>query len=411
MSKQMNISPVKSGLLNFPKDFQVVSLINGENEFQIDISNLGIKGVSKVDETISKLGKPLRYPKLPKSTELILGNIEVTYKKKPIILISDKMAAKFSIFEMITEESNVVSKIDVVSKDETEFMNRLIFFDAVINAAVTMKLAQVALNMSNVKTDADFVNEFKKITGNSNINLDNYFEMIHTQNIAPLPCKFDIENETDYAITQDDMKTSKDFNHAICSCLTGYLKKCDSNSLSSHGKIIKHFFTKPKFAQKGTNVLPQSATKKHYVVQKDGVVQREAFNYTWNVKIQRACKKNPKRDFFATRTHLKKPFELEDFHLKRYINKEGEAVGGCYSPYLDMQIVAKPEIEFKLGTTWASTKMTWFVTEISLKEIQRKMDNGLTGFLDGGDDDDENQEAMSGFLDDDDNFSGDAGEY
>ncbi len=408
MSKQMNISPVKSNLLYFSKDFQVVSLINGENDFQIDISNLGIKGNAKTDEAISKFGKPLRYPKLPKSTELILGNIDVTYKQKPIILISDKIDAKFSTFEMITEESNVVSKIDIISRDETEFMNRLIFFDAAINAAITMKLAQVALNIPNVKTDADFVKEFKKITGNSNVEIEKYFEMIHEQNIAPVPCKFDTENETDYAFTQDDMKTSKDFNHAICSCMTNYLKKCDSNSLSAQGKIIKHFFTKPKFAQKGTNVLPQSATKKHYVVQKDGVVQKEAFNYAWNVKIQRACKKNPKRDYFATRTHRKKPFELEDFHLKQFVNRDGEVVGGCYSPFFDMQIVAKPEIELKLGTTWASTKMSWFVTEISLKEKQRNTNNGLTGFLDN---DDEEEEVMSGFLDGGDNLSDDAGEY
>ena len=383
MAKSQKFSVLTINDLIFSDDFQVVSMINGKGDFQIDFTDLGIIGSKADSKKYSKFGKALVYKTCPKGTELIVGGMKILYKKNPILIKTEKIESKFSTFDM-PKDTNVKFKIDISGR-QCEYTDLLVQFEDKINLAILFKIIQTTLNIQNVETDEDFIKQYKEIVGDNN-DYQEFIDIVHNKQIVIRPHQLDFEIEdSPYAIDLNDgYKTICVVSNSILKELAKYLKKQkDDNIVSPQGKILRYFLIQPKL-DKCSKPLTGSFVSQHIVTKdrRTGEIKdpNGSILTKLSINVQVACKTNPKRDYYATRDGKSQVLTLEQLKLKQYKNSAGDDCG-CGSPQFEIMVVLSPTLEFKYGASWGSMKISWFATQMAFKEKKISASNFGVGLI------------------------------
>lgn len=356
--------------LVFSDDFQIVSMINGKGDFQIDFTDMGIIGSKADSKKYSKFGKTLGYNSCPKGTELIVGGMKILYKKNPILIKTEKFESRFSTFNM-PQDKDVKFKIDISGRP-CEYTDLLIQFEDKLNLAILFKIIQTTLQIKNVESDEDFIKQYKEIVGDNN-DYQEFIDIIHNKKIIVRPHQLDFEVEdSEYAIDLNDgYKTIIAVSNSILKELAKYLKKQKEDTMSTpQAKILRYFLIQPKL-DKCSKPLANSFVCQH-IISKDRktgeIKDPKGSNMTkLTVNVQVACKANPKRDYYATRNAKSDVLTIDQLKLKQYKNAAGEDAG-CGSPSFEILAVLNPTLDFKYGASWGSIKISWFITQMAFKE-------------------------------------------
>lgn len=395
---QQQFSVIGSEQLVFPDNFHVINMINGKSDFQIDFTNLGIIGMKPESKKYTKLGKNLAYKKCPTGIELVLGGMKILYQGKPILIVTDNFDSRFSLYTL-PKENEVKFTIDIMGK-QCEYTDSLIQFENKIDLAILFKIIQTTLNIQNAKTDEDFIKQYKNIVGDTE-DYQEYLNIIHKNQIIVKP------HDTDEIDLTDGYKTISAVSKSILKELSKYLKKQKEDNMSSHARIFKYFLSNPKL-DNCTKPLRNSFSSQHIVhVDKETGVINDPKGGTiltkLSVKIQVACNTNPNRDYFATRDANKRVVTLEQLGVKQRkpIANDQNTVG-CTSPLYEMKVVLDPTLEFKYGPSWASIRISWFVTQLGFKHKKStSSSNAGVGLISSADFEDDDEPLIADNVIDD----------